>query len=127
MAVYKWIDSLFRKKSITIFGDGSQTRDMTFVDDIIDGTIKAAEVDDIGGEIFNLASGRSVNMKYILELMIKLTSLNTKIEYENFRSDDAKDTHGNIEKAKKILGYSPKTSIEDGLRITVDWYKKKFN
>lgn len=127
MAVYKWIDSLFRKKPITIFGDGSQTRDMTFVDDIIDGTIKAAEVDGIKGEIFNLASGRSVNMKYILELMIKLMSLNTKIEYENFRSDDAKDTHGNIEKAKRILGYNPQTNIEDGIRITIEWYKKKIN
>ena len=127
MAVYKWIDSLFKNTPITIFGDGSQTRDMTFVDDIVDGTIKAAEVDGIKGEIFNLASGRSVTMTYILELMIKLTSLNTKIEYENFRSDDAKDTYGNIEKAKRILEYDPQTNIETGLRITVDWYKKKIN
>lgn len=126
MVVYKWIDSLFRKKPITIFGDGTQTRDMTFVDDIISGTIKAAETDNINDQIFNLASGRNVNMKYVLELMIKLTSRNTIINYENFRSDDAKDTHGNISKAKQILKYDPKTSIEEGLQITVNWYKKKF-
>lgn len=127
MAVYKWIDSLFKQKPITIFGDGSQTRDMTFVDDIVDGTILAAETDDINGEIFNLASGRSIPMKYILELMTKLTSLNTKIEYVDFRYDDAKDTHGSIEKAKRILGYYSRTSVEDGIRITIEWYKRKFS
>jgi UDP-glucose 4-epimerase len=127
MAVYKWIDSLFRKKTITVFGDGTQTRDMTFIDDIVDGTIRSAETEDIKGETFNLASGRNVTMKYILDLMTKLTSLNTKIEYSNFRSDDAKDTHGNIEKAKRILGYKPQTSIEDGISKTIVWYKKKFS
>ena len=125
MAVFTWIDLLFKNKSITVFGDGNQTRDMTYVDDIVDGTILAAETDDLDGEIINLASGRNVSMKYVLDLLFQLTgTTDSKIEYENFRNYEAKDTHANITKANRILGYIPKISIEEGLRQTVEWYKQ---
>ncbi len=127
MAVFKWIDSLFKNKTITIFGDGKQTRDMTYVDDIVAGTLRAAEVDTISGDIFNLASGRQVTMSFVLDDLTKLTNKKPKIEYKEARKDDAKDTHGNIEKAKKLLNYLPKTSIENGLKNVVTWYKQRFN
>ena len=127
MAVFKWIDSLFQNKTITLYGDGTQTRDMTYVDDIVDGTIKAAEADTTSGDVFNLASGERVSMNFILELLTKLTGKQPKIEHKDVRKDDAKDTHGNIEKAKKILNYVPKTLIEDGLKNTIAWYKERFN
>ncbi len=126
MAVFKWIDSLFNNQKITIFGDGNQTRDMTFVNDIVDGTIKAAEHDNVSGDVFNLSSGRTVTMNYILEQLVSIIGITPSIEYQKPRDDDAKDTYGNIEKAKKILDYIPQTSVEEGLRLTVNWYKKYF-
>lgn len=127
MAVFKWIDALFHDKTITIYGDGNQTRDMTFVDDIVHGTMNSAEIENINGEIFNIASGRTVTMNYVLNKLIELTQKNTTIVYEDFRIDDAKDTHGNIEKAKQYLNYNPEIDIDKGLKITVDWYKKFFS
>lgn len=126
MAVFKWIDSLFNNKKIIIFGDGNQTRDMTFVNDIVNGTIKAAEQDNISGDVFNLSSGRTVTMNYILEQLVSIIGITPSIEFQKPRQDDVKDTYGNIDKAKKILNYSPQTSVEDGLRLTVEWYKKNF-
>ena len=126
MVVFKWIDSLLNNKNITIFGDGNQTRDMTFVNDIVDGTIKAAENDNVSGDVFNLSSGRTVTMNYVLEQLTSLIGVNPLIEYQNPRQDDATDTHGNIEKANKILNYIPQTSIEEGLKLTIDWYKNSF-
>ena len=126
MAVFKWIDSLFNNKKIIVFGDGNQTRDMTFVNDIVNGTIQAAEYDTVSGDVFNLSSGRTVTMNYILEQLVSLTGINPSIEYQKPRQGDVKDTYGNIEKAKKILNYIPQTSVEDGLRLTVEWYKKYF-
>lgn len=126
MAVFKWIDSLFNNKKIIVFGDGNQTRDMTFVNDIVNGTIQAAENDTVSGDVFNLSSGRTVTMNYILEQLVSLTGINPSIEYQKPRQGDVKDTYGNIEKAKKILNYIPQTSVEDGLRLTVEWYKKYF-
>lgn len=127
MAVFKWIDSLFQNKTITLFGDGTQTRDMTYVDDIVDGTIKAAEADTISGDVFNLASGKRISMNFVLGLLTKLTNKQPNIEHKEARKDDATDTHGNIEKAKKILNYTPKTLIEEGLKNTIAWYKQRFN
>ncbi len=126
MAIFKWVDSLFNKKPIILFGDGNQTRDMTYVDDIVNGTILASITENISGESFNLASGRRVSMNFVIEQLSALTKMNPEINYEKLRIDDAKDTHGNIDKAKKILGYEPKTSIENGLKLTIDWYKQQF-
>ncbi len=126
MAIFKWVNSLFNNKPIILYGDGNQTRDMTYVDDIVNGTIRASITENISGEVFNLASGRRVSMNFVLEQLSNLTHMNPEINYEKPRIDDAKDTHGKIDKAKKILGYEPKTSIEDGLGLTVEWYKQNF-
>ncbi len=127
MAIFKWIDALYHSKPITIFGDGTQTRDMTFVDDIVDGTLNASMANEISYDVFNLASGRTVSMNYVLEKLEELTNKETKIIYEDFRKDDAKDTHGNIQKATKLINYHPKVTIEQGLKNTINWYKEKFN
>ena len=80
----------------------------------------------MSGDVFNLSSGRTVTINYILEQLVSFTGINPSIEYQKPRQDDVKDTYGNIEKAKKILNYIPQTSVEDGLRLTVEWYKKYF-
>jgi len=124
LVTYKWMDSLFKEKPIIIFGDGYQTRDMTFVDDIVEGTLLAAQEEENGHEIFNIANGRNVSMNYVLELLSELIGVEPKINYKPIRSYEAKDMHADISKAKQVFDYYPKTTIEEGLKQSVMWYKQ---
>ncbi len=127
MAVFKWIDALFRNQPIRLFGDGTQQRDMTYIDDIVSGTIKAAESDQSDGEIFNLAAGRVVSMNYVISQLHQITGHEPNIIFEEKKAGDVDMTSGNIDKAKEKLNYEPKILIEKGLQKTVDWYKKTFS
>lgn len=124
MAVYKWTELIFNKKPITVFGDGNQTRDMTYVDDIVDGTIRASQVDGISGEIFNLANGKNVSMNYVLKLIEEYSGNKPIIQYQEKRKDEAQDTLADIKKAKTVLGFDPKITVEEGLKRTINWHKK---
>jgi UDP-glucose 4-epimerase len=125
MAFHKWTRCYFDKKPITIYGDGEQTRDFTFVTDIIQGTLKAAELEEIDGEVFNLGGGSRITVNNVLQQLLKeLDTDNTaKVEYESAKLGDVPDTHANIKKAKKTLGFKPTTRIEDGLKLYVEWYR----
>ncbi len=125
MAFHKWTRCYFEHKPIVIYGDGKQTRDFTFVADIIQGTLRAAEVEEIGGEVFNLGGGSRVTVNEVVQSLLKELDSNdtAKVVYESAKLGDVPDTHANIEKAKKILGFKPTTRIEDGLKLYVEWYR----
>jgi UDP-glucose 4-epimerase len=125
MAFYKWIRCYFEHKPIVIYGDGKQTRDFTFVADIIQGTLRAAEVEKIGGEVFNLGGGSRVTVNEVVQRLLKELDTNdtAQVVYESAKLGDVPDTHANIEKAKKMLGFKPTTRIEDGLKLYVEWYR----
>lgn len=124
MAVYKWTNLIYNEKPITVFGDGNQTRDMTYVDDIVEGTIIASQVDGISGQIFNLANGKNVPMNHVLKLLEEYLGKKPIIQYQEKRADEAQDTLADIKKARTILGFEPKISVEEGLKLTISWYKK---
>lgn len=125
MAFHKWTRCYFDQKPIIIYGDGEQTRDFTFVTDIIQGTLKAAEVEEIEGEVFNLGGGSRITVNNVLQQLLKeVDADNTaKVLYESAKLGDVPDTHANIKKAKKTLGFKPTTRIEDGLKRYVEWYR----
>ena len=124
MAIHKWIQGLFKDEPPVIFGDGEQTRDFTFIDDIIDGTLKAAETEGIEKEIFNLGSGCNVSVNTVLDLLLKLTRKeDIKPIYIPPKVGDVPHTHADISKAKNLLGYNPKVTFENGLRQFIEWYK----
>lgn len=117
-----------RGKSLTITGDGTETRDFTFVDDIIQGILLAAEKEDAIGNIFNIGSGKETKLFQLANLINELTNNKAPIQYLPRRNwDNTKNRLANIDFAKKLLGYKPKTNLSDGLKITVDWFKHQSN
>lgn len=128
MAIHKWTRAIFESKPITIYGDGTQTRDFTFIDDIVDGTIRAAEVEDADGEVFNLGGGTKVSVNKVVELLIEESKVDeVKVVYEPPKLGDVSDTHADITKAKKILGYYPKVVLKEGLSRFIKGYKDRTN
>lgn len=115
----KWIDS---GHPIELFGDGSQSRDFTFVDDIAAGTIAALA--SVGYEVFNLGGGKQpITLNLVIEKLEKMLCKKALINHQPFHIADIQSTYANIEKAKNILGWTPKTSLDEGLKACVDWYQ----
>ena len=122
MSIFRFISQIDRGETMTVYGDGSQSRDFTFVDDIARGTIAAAR--PVGYEIFNLGGGnKPVSLNYIIELIEKGLGKKAVIDYRDFHSADMKSTWADISKAKSQLDWEPSISVEEGIQRTVDWYK----
>ncbi len=125
MAIHKWTRAIFKNEPIRIYGDGNQTRDFTYIDDVIDGTIRAAETDGIDGETFNLGGGSRININKVINMLIKLSSIDARIIHESPKLGDVQDTHADINKARRVLGFKPKIQIMNGLKKFIRWYKVK--
>jgi nucleoside-diphosphate-sugar epimerase len=115
----KWIDE---EKPIELFGDGSQSRDFTYIEDIARGTIKALK--KVGFEIINLGSNKPYKLKFTINLIEKNLNKTAKYNYKPFHKADIIATWADINKAKRLLKWSPKVSLEQGIKNTVDWYLK---
>jgi len=113
----KWIDE---GKPIELFGDGSQSRDFTYIDDIAKGAIKALK--KTGFKTINLGGNKPYKLSYMIELIEKNLGKKTKYKYLPFHKADIKATWANIEEAIKTLGWKPGVSLEQGIKKTVDWY-----
>jgi nucleoside-diphosphate-sugar epimerase len=126
MSIFKFIKNIDIGVPIPVFGDGNQTRDFTYIDDIADGTIRALK--PAGYEIINLGSDHPVKLNYVIKLLEKNLGKKAKIKTLPMHPADVKASWAHIEKAKKLLGWRPKTSIEQGVRNTVRWFfeNKKF-
>jgi len=124
MAIHKWTRALFEHKPITIYGDGNQTRDFTYIDDIVDGTIRAAEVEDAVGQVFNLGGGNRISINEVVKLLIETSEVGeSRVVYEPPKVGDVSDTYADITRAKQTLGFNPKVGLKDGLRRFIEWYK----
>lgn len=128
LAISKWTNLIFNNKIPKIYGNGKQTRDFTYIDDIIDGTLKAAEIEDAEGQIFNLGSGSRKSINDVLKLLLTISD-KEHIEpiYEEPRLGDIHDTQADISKARALLGYDPKVEISTGLKKYVKWFESYIN
>ena len=121
MSIFRFIKWIDEGTPIKLFGDGSQARDFTYVDDIARGTVLAMK--PVGYEIINLGGGKNpISLKTIIQKIENLLGKKAKIEYKPFHKADMKETWANIEKAEKLLGWKPETDIDEGLKKTVQWY-----
>ncbi|MDF1816511.1 MAG: NAD-dependent epimerase/dehydratase family protein [Verrucomicrobiales bacterium] len=121
MAPFRFIKWIEEGTPITVFGDGSQTRDFTYVDDIAKGTVLGAK--KVGYEIFNLGGGKEpVALIDFIHMMEDRLGKKAEIIWKDAHPADMKDTSANIEKAKEILGWEPETGLEEGLDKTISWY-----
>jgi nucleoside-diphosphate-sugar epimerase len=121
MSVFRFIKWIDEGKPIILYGDGSQSRDFTYVDDIANGTILATK--ELGYEIINLGGGKNpISLKRVIETIEAHLGKKAVINYRPFHKADLKETWADITKAKNLLGWEPKVSFEEGIKKTVDWY-----
>jgi nucleoside-diphosphate-sugar epimerase len=121
MSIFRFIKWIDEGKPIILYGDGSQSRDFTYVDDIARGTILATK--ELGYEIINLGGGKNpISLKRVIETIEAYLGKKAVIDYRPFHKADLKETWADITKAKNLLGWEPKVSFEEGIKKTVDWY-----
>jgi nucleoside-diphosphate-sugar epimerase len=114
--------------SLPITGTGEETRDFTFVGDIVDGLLRSGVMPEAIGEEFNLASGREIQIIKLAEMINKLTGNKAGINYVPRRKWDTKSRIlASVDKANKIIGYTPKTSFEEGLPKALEWFKQNWD
>ncbi len=121
--VPRFIDQALKGEPITVFGDGEQTRSFTYVSDEVGGILRLATLEDGGGEVVNLGSERENRVIELAELVKKLTNSKSEITFHPLPKDDPKRRCPDTSKAKEILGWEPKISLEEGLGETIEWFK----
>jgi nucleoside-diphosphate-sugar epimerase len=105
----------------TIYGDGEQTRDFTYVANVVDGVLRACEAPKAAGEVINVACGTRISLNELLDVMNRIVGTDLKAIYQDERAGDVKDSQADIGKAKALLGYQPIVDLEEGLRHTIAW------
>ncbi len=125
-AIPLFINALLNEQSPAINGDGEQTRDFTFVENAVQANIKAmfAESLNTQGNVFNIAIGERVSLKQLIEILKKIIGSTIAVTYGADRSGDVRDSLANISKAQQYLNYQPQIKLEEGLKYTLEWFKR---
>lgn len=121
MAFHRFFSAILSHKPIPLYGNGQQTRDFTFVDDIIAGTIAAAAADDAVGGVFNLGGGTRIILNDLLALLGEITGEPLHIVRQARQAGDVRHTWADTTHAQQVLGYHPRVSLEEGLRRQWAW------
>ena len=124
MAIHKFTDLIFRGKSVPMFGDGGSRRDYTYVDDIVDGLLATLALAP-GFEILNLGGADTTSLADLVRILGEELAVEPRIEYLPAQPGDVPITFADVSKAARLLGYSPKVPIRDGLRRFVSWYRER--
>jgi UDP-glucose 4-epimerase len=119
----KFICKLLRGETLTIFGDGEQSRDFTYVDNVVDANFLALTSEGAAGRVYNVGCGARLSLNQLVRLLESILGITAKVDYQPPRPGDVRDSLADINLAKSTLGYSPRISIEEGLRKTVDWFR----
>jgi len=123
MAFNKFIEAMLANKEITIYGDGKQTRDFTYINDAIEANIAAANC-DVSGEVFNIGGGSRITLNEVIGILEETIGVKAKTRYIEQQKGDVRHTYSNIDKAEQMLDYRPEIKIEEGLKKEVQWLKK---
>ncbi len=114
---------LLENRAPTIYGDGEQSRDFTYVANVVDGVLRACEAPGASGRVINVATGSSISLNALFEAMRRLIGAHVTPKYADTRAGDVRDSLADLGLAKEILGYKPIVPFEEGLRLTVEWYR----
>ncbi len=121
MSIYRFIKWIDEGTPIELFGDGTQSRDFTYVDDIAEGTVRAGET-KTGYEIINLGGNKPYELNYAIQLIEECLGKKAERELKPFHKADLKATWADITKAQQLLNWKPEISLEEGIKRTVQWY-----
>jgi len=114
-------------KKPVIYGDGEQSRDFTFIENVVDETLRACEAPDASGRVFNGGTGSRITLNQVIGLLAKISGQPIEAVYDPPRNGDIRDSQADISLARRVLGYEPKVQFEEGLRRTWEWYRAKYS
>jgi UDP-glucuronate decarboxylase len=121
-AIPRFIDQALHGQSITVFGDGSQTRSFTYLTDQIEGLLKLAALEEARSSVVNIGNDRETTILELAEMVLKLTGSDSEISYFSLPEDDPLRRRPDITRAER-LGWRPKVKLEEGLRRTIEWFR----
>jgi len=116
--------ALLEGRPPTIYGDGEQTRDFTYVTNVVDGVLRACDAPNVAGEWINVATGGRISLNELLRVMQQIVGTSLQPVYAETRQGDVQDSQADITKARTRLGYEPTVDLEEGLRRTLDWFRR---
>ena len=119
-----FIRALVEGKAPIIYGDGEQTRDFTYVANVVDGVLKACSAPAASGEVINVATGGRISLNELFRALKTLTNAGVEPIYKETRAGDVRDSQADIDKAHRLLGYEPTVTLEQSLEKTVAWFRK---
>ena len=120
----KFITAMLNGKPPTIYGDGEQTRDFTYVENVIQANLKAAHADGAAGRVFNIACGQRISINELVRILNEILGTDIEPVYDEPRPGDVKHSLADISAAREVLGYEPEVDFAEGLRRTVKWYRR---
>jgi len=118
--------AVIRGESPVVYGDGEQSRDFTFIANVVDVTLRACEAPGSSGMVINGGTGARITLNEVLKLLEKITGRKIKAKYDPPRTGDIKDSQADISRARDLLGYRPIVDFEQGLKLTWDWYASTY-
>lgn len=122
--ISRFISALLSGQRPVIYGDGEQSRDFTYIDNVVAANLKAAETTKGIGQIINIANGERVTLNQLLDQLKELTGRNElEADYQPLRKGDVRDSLADISRARQFLGFAPQVDLQTGLKLTMDWWK----
>jgi len=122
-AIPAFVTAILKDQPPTIYGDGEQSRDFTYVDNVVEANLLAARAKDTSGEVVNIACGEAITVNAIIALINDLLGKNIKPIYDPPRPGDVRHSLADITLAKNLIGYEPTISFKQGLQLAIDWYR----
>ena len=118
--ITRFVDRCNQKLPLTIYGDGTQTRDFINVQDVVEAVLKSLENNAAEGQIFNVGSGKPTSVHELAQTILEITHSNSEIRFDKPRTGDIKDSYANISKAEQLLGYKPRFNLRHGLQALIE-------
>ncbi|HVB55102.1 MAG TPA: SDR family oxidoreductase [Candidatus Acidoferrales bacterium] len=118
--------AVLKSEPPVVYGDGEQSRDFTYIDNVVDETLRACEASGASGKVFNGGTGARITLNQVLKLLEKITGKKIQAKYDPPRAGDIRDSQADISLARRTLGYEPSVHFEEGLKHTWDWYKSVY-
>ena len=122
--VSRFIIQALNSQPITVHGDGRQTRSFLYISDAVDALLKMMVMEGLRGEVVNVGNPNEITILELAELIKKLTKSKSPIEFQPSRPDDPRRRCPDISKARRLLGWEPKTPLEEGVKLTIEWFRK---
>ena len=112
-------------KAPTVFGDGLQTRDFVYVSDVVQALIRASEVPDTNGQVYNVGTGRGTSVLDLVDVLNRLLGPKLVARHAGVRAGDVRHSRADITKARSELGYDPRVGLDEGMAKTLAWYRAR--